>query len=104
MTDQEKIIALAELDGIRPETWQWLSDEQFVLVNGGWLRVPNYLTSYDAIIPLIQKQPKYIRLAICKQSLSAFPCDDELNVHHYMMLSPTQLCDTLLTATGKMKQ
>ena len=58
-----------------------------------------YATSYDAIIPLIQKQPRKVRGAIIAQltKTSVNTCD----VTQIHMATPSQLLDALLVATGK---
>jgi hypothetical protein len=55
--------------------------------------IPNYATSYDAIIPLIQKQDEATRLIISCDIL----CADSRELE----CSPSQLLDALLVATGK---
>jgi hypothetical protein len=75
MTDEDKIKALAELDG----RWPNLSQESL-----------RYLTSYDAIIPLIQKQPMGIRVTL-EKNCTVFD-------------SAEQLCEALLRATRKYKE
>ena len=102
MTDQNKIKALAELDG-----WEW-----YKYIPSG---IPyavrdlkadgvkylsdfeNLLASYDAIIPLIQKQDeKTKRLFIGRL--------DFIKAKHFPWdATPHQLADALLVATGKMK-
>ena len=54
---------------------------------------PNYHDSYDAIIPLIQKQDEATRLIISCDIL----CADSRELE----CSPSQLLDALLVATGK---
>ena len=95
MTDQDKIKALAELDG-----WTGLGNGLFArpYFHGRKLFSDfDYLTSYDAIIPLIQKQDMLIKESMCKL----------LGVKHdycaWIRATPTQLADALLVATGKMK-
>ena len=80
MTDQEKIKVLAELDG-------WKEPMSYP----GSL--PRYLTSYDAIIPLIQKQPKEIRLKMFEEKA------DRVSI----MTTPEQLADALIKAVGEME-
>ncbi len=107
MTTDEKIKALAELDGWSQEQVfeQSFSDPSKQVTSGfRWCkggvklrRAPDYLTSYDAIIPLIQKQDIYIRNkvedVIEETAPSCFWYD----------ATPTQLADALLIATGRMK-
>ncbi len=99
MTERDKRIAVAVLDGWNPEPEKsgtvvfycdclecgpsakkpkWLYQHQ----------LPDYLHSYDAIIPVIQKQPKKIRLSMSPISF---------------MSTPAQLCELLLAATGKLR-
>ena len=59
MTNQEKIIALAKLDGVDIHDGTWCLCEDCAASQFG---LPDYLTSYDAIIPLIQKQKLDTRL------------------------------------------
>jgi predicted membrane GTPase involved in stress response len=49
--------------------------------------IPHYATSYDAIIPLIQKQPNGIKLTLIQMINWA--------------MTPSQILDALLVATGK---
>lgn len=57
----------------------------------GFALLPDYLTSYDAIIPLIQKQPPEIRAEMFERT----------NGRVTIMSTPMQLCELLLQATGK---
>jgi hypothetical protein len=91
MKEQEQIKALAELDGLKPfehddELWSMVrADGSY----GETVCTPNYLTSYDAIIPLVQKQCKVSSVvAVCFANPS-------------MNLSPAYICEALLRATGK---
>ena len=80
MTREEKIKVLAELDGWTGATEQCIP--------------PYYLTSYDAIIPLIQKQPKEIRLKMFEEKA------DRVSI----MTTPEQLADALIKAVGKWRE
>lgn len=87
---------VSELQGTRDglgESQDTLGREMFV--------IPNYRESFDAIIPLMRKQPRHIKYAIAKQFLGVFPCDDELNVIAYIDCDAAQLCEALLRAHGK---
>lgn len=80
-TPEQKIKALAELDGvdfswIQPSNMPWFLNNQ----------AKKYLTSYDAIIPLIQKQGLWYKV---------------LEHHQTTPPTPLQLADALLIATGK---
>jgi len=81
MAREEKIKVLAELDG-------WKEPMSYP----GSL--PRYLTSYDAIIPLIQKQPKEIRLKMFEEKA------DRVSI----MTTPEQLADALIKAVGKWRE
>jgi len=99
LTPQDKIKLAAELDG-----WK---DVQYNCVDGRidktdgiigkhpsserFERCFRYDKYYDAIIPLIQKQPYEVRQKCIPQSLALLPYD----------FTPSQLLDALLVATGK---
>lgn len=94
MTKEKQIAALAELDGfLNPRIaehslWsQWSRGDGIAeRANGkGFVKLPDYLTSYDAIIPLIQKQDIEVIL--------------QLDIA--LKSTPAQLCEALLRATGK---
>jgi hypothetical protein len=100
VTEQDQIKALAELDGLEitgeqcdPDVGVWLQchkkGQDFT--NTKALAVPEYLTSYDAIIPLIQKQEVWIRAKIAARHPQGIT----------FMSSPAQLCEALLRATGR---
>jgi len=104
MTNDDKIKALAELDGWVPffhhdtGLWSMINKEgcytgyqSGVSEEHCWrVCLPHYLTSYDAIIPLIQKQPMGIRVTL-EKNCTVFD-------------SAEQLCDALLLVTGKWKE
>ena len=112
MTEQEQIKALAELDGygeIRYSVGEWYAGDY----KTGDLRVVNcnYLHSYNAIIPLIQKQ-SFIGLTqfvdfLCNEILDDhYDGSDHISQPDTGMLfkaTPAQLCEALLRATGKWK-
>ena len=91
MKPELQIKTLAELDDLKGE-WQGL---YHVLMYGQWYPVKDYLTSYDAIIPLIQKQTGFTMVKIEdwieNNSATAF----------WYHATPAQLCEALLRATGK---
>lgn len=89
MTPQDKIKALAEMDGLNPKIVEGL------LMAGDGAPIQNYLASYDAIIPLIQKQTYEVKHRIWASLKSQSWTFDA---------TPTQLADALLIATGKMKK
>lgn len=64
---------------------------------------PDYLTSYDAIIPLIQKQDLIIgkhMMQIMHRMVSGSG-NHHVKDFYLFLLSPSQLCEALLRATGK---
>ena len=106
MNPQEQIKALAELAGYKERVFTEHPDYK----DKDWtMFVPDYLYSYDAIIPLIQKQPTTVQLDIVKylyQSLGntvrhtlSFGNATKL----LLMMTPQQLSEALLRATGKWK-
>jgi hypothetical protein len=60
-----------------------------------------YLTSYDAIIPLIQKQPLIVKqsVAVCFMKDGGWSVGDDL-----ISATPSQLCEAVLRTTGKWKE
>jgi hypothetical protein len=68
------------------------------------LRVPSYPTSYDAIIPLVQKV--YPTLSNSMQNLFFQHIEhilklDDCTGWDVLSATPSQLCDAVLVATGK---
>lgn len=100
MNQEQQIKALAELDGWKEHVVTIQSEHDYkecrwhstVDERDDIRRLPNYLTSYDAIIPLMQKQPRDVRKAMTQ----TFP-----NGHVSFTTTPAQLCEALLRATGK---
>jgi hypothetical protein len=95
-TDQDQIKALAELDG-----WTHYHDNLWVapgVENFSELDCqcpPPYLTSYDAVIPLVQKQRTPIKTAVWHWMQDHSP-----GVYSE---TPAQLAEALLRATNKWK-
>jgi len=103
MTTHDQIKALAKLDGWREKTL-WTPCDAICscdLQEGHWVndKIPDYLTSYDAIIPLIQKQGEEVKfrafwnLELCKKG----------NYAYAFCHTAEQLSEALLRATGKWK-
>ena len=107
LTEHDKIRLAAELDGWRFDTGVYVCGEQGIINairpdgESMWefastkiervLRcVPDYNTSYDAIIPPIQKQDYGVQEAIWTSTKNI-----------WWGLTPSQLLDALLVATGK---
>jgi len=115
MNTTEQIKALAELDGWEVmnncneegEDYHILSNALTdVLSNWGEGKLeeytnhfPAYLTSYDAIIPLIQKQSIGKRWDVHNQLIKL-----TLQSPSWTEATPAQLCEALLRATGKWKE
>lgn len=104
LTPEQKTRLLAELDGYnnvieRPKHW-WLRVAEFTgSRNGIQLKIPSYLTSYDAIIPLIQKLPRKVRVLLAVQLSTAK--NSTARIFDLFDKTPSQLCDAVLVATGK---
>ena len=98
MKPDDQIKALAELDGREIAYGEFVdirqreSDGEPEIL--GHVPFPDYLTSYDAIIPLIQKRGDYTQTKIEDFMLSQLKM---------FSVTPTQLCEALLRATGKWK-
>lgn len=106
MTDQEKIKALAELDGNPVPDGKCLC--QRCSLKNDW----HYLTSYDAIVPLVRKLDPNLRndfIAILWKICGNEPSVNFWTEYNFrglfslLVATPTQLCEALLIATGKMK-
>ena len=103
LTPEQKTRLLAELDGwtfhsskdnaqgfARPEYWLDSDGEPYYC---DAIQLPvKYLTSYDAIIPLVQKLHK---CGDVEKDVMEHCCVFTLNA------TPSQLCDAVLVATGK---
>lgn len=124
MKTEEQIEALAELDGWtylgQDAEWQkhWIQFPREVISKLSheevrkqrvW-RLPDYLTCFDAIIPLVQKQAlgsekhewEFIN-ALNKIICTGFHCV-RTTAFTPLAATPDQLCEALLRATGKWKE
>lgn len=100
MKPEQQIKALAELDGYAingpsddptmPEDWCFDGKG-----NNCWFDDLEYLTSYDAIIPLVRKQSWHIHQKIWIDLCFM------LKSQHIFIATPAQLCEALLKATGR---
>ncbi|MDE2102249.1 MAG: hypothetical protein KGL39_33700 [Patescibacteria group bacterium] len=106
-TNEQKTKALAELDGwtqgkVDPAWWSKLWSESFNYTHATINDLPHHSTSYDAIIPLIQKQGDDIILKaiFCINGIYSSSGDAELAL---WKATPSQLADALLVATGKVE-
>jgi hypothetical protein len=112
MTKQNQIKALVKFDG-----WRQHPKYIDVMINKKNTReahlqsdsLTRYLHSYDAIIPLIQRQCtdkntwcKFLNQLSCLvQNYDGLTL---IGVFNLYKATPTQLCDALLRATGKWKR
>lgn len=56
--------------------------------------LPPYLTSRDAIVPVVEKQPPHVQYQVHKFL-------GELEIRYRWLATPRQLCEALIRATGK---
>jgi hypothetical protein len=108
MNPEEQIKALAELDGYVMELSTPNGVPVMCLYKNKKLmrecsldspRMTAYLTSYDAIIPLIQKQSYGI-----VANIHDILCTTNDTKYFLRNCSPTQLCEALLRATENWKE
>lgn len=107
MSPQEKIIAIAELDG-----WTEIDISEMGIKpnypkypNPAKYRLPNYLISRDAIVSALRNQYKsWTREQEEKFILHLSELVNPNNEIETILATPSQLSDALLIATGKMKQ
>jgi len=106
MKTELQLRALCELDGV-PEPHTPSSDE---IKSGSYYQFePAYLTSYDAIIPLIQKQSHLMQTQLidflCEQAIEEYDGSDYVKQSDLPLLlfkqSPAQLSEALLRATNR---
>lgn len=117
MKPEEQIKALAELDGWtydksdpKPHFWNAV-DAEHPEDCVDWECMPKYLTSYDAIIPLIQKQNIETRRDTYRQlhkeswDIVTKPTEVRFSVDigNFTSYTPSQLAEALLRATNKWK-
>lgn len=112
MTPQEKIIALAKLDGWKEMPNHGSAGGLMVFNQDGFMvglgtiqrYAEHYLTSYDAIIPLVQKECN-TRSWTWEYLLSAFEVVGEHandKMFNLLKMTPTEIADALLKAKGLM--
>jgi len=119
MTDQDQIVALAELDGLEPTFVTGTNDivywndpkENARLIT--WRELPNWLNSRDAIVPLIEKfvntNTDYLKHSFILH-LAKIACgkcewyDAVKDAIKFVLPTPKQLCEAILRATGKWKE
>lgn len=112
MTKEQKIKILAELDGWKQIQLNHCPGFQIISPDGkcafcdsdpNWYWpihiLPNYFASYDAIIPLIQKQAWHIKNSMSKQAeFESYFWDKSIN------LKPEQLSDALIKEIGQWEE
>jgi len=112
MKPVDQIKALAELDNVEEISERYEHAKQCPIQNCGYGLKP-YLTSLDAIVPLIEKQPMNIQLEVAIQLRIYYQRNEEIypglnNLEGWMLWTitstPAQLCEVLLRATGKWKE
>lgn len=99
MTEQDQIIEIAKLDG-----WNY---EDHCLCQGCLeLNNKSYLTSRDAIVPVIEKQSWPTKVAIAG-IICSLKTNSEVEYSPRvatMLATPSQLSEALLRATNKWKE
>jgi len=88
MKPEQQIKALAELDGAERLSMGFRNGRKYSEPTPD----KSYLASYDAIIPLIQKQTREVRVAMTQTFPRGFVS---------FMTTPAQLAEALLRATGR---
>jgi hypothetical protein len=104
MKPEEQVRALAELDGFieigeKPfgkSELRWMGLHKNAGCPSEWWDLPKYLTSYDAILPVMQKQPSEIQwkaLRDIHKTDSSYP--------KTFSMTPAEICEALLKATNR---
>lgn len=112
MTKQDQIEVLAELDGwehvdvmatsfadpskLVPDGQRWFNGKRTER------RLPDYLDSYDAIIPLIQKQDRKILVRIVLGIKTGQ--NDVARMVDWLQMTPAQLCELVIRVHGRWKE
>lgn len=110
MTEADQIRAIAELDGIIPFWHEGNKSWCAGLTTDSHISFKPYFTSYDAIIPLIQKQDDETKIKfmtkICMIYADVIGCDpDDVSSGWALTSLPiSDICEALLRATGKWKE
>ena len=98
LTSEQKIRLLAELDGFNDFIFSNEHDRFMVRIKGetDWIIGKKYLTSYDAIIPLLQKLPHETRCNFDHLMVVMFGSGYDLCSYQ-----PHHICDAVLVAMEK---
>lgn len=108
MNPEDQIKALAELDGwicekeSMPPNWKSPTGIKHFPDYDDLSFLPNYLYSYDAIIPLIQKHLKNSHVS--DKFFSCIEQPDGCTGEDVLSRTPAQLSEALLRATGRWKE
>lgn len=103
MTTEEQVRALAELGGFTNICIAYPESELVGTKNGKRTIVPFYLTSYDAIIPLIRKLPLENAGSFWGELNKLTDFFEEEGHTGVFRATPPQLCEALLRSAGKWK-
>ncbi len=117
MREYKQLKAIAELDGITGiRIFKWPCGEitceypYFCITDGGIIDsssgIKSYLTSYDAIIPLICKQPqevqeRFLSILMVMLNLNGVTIQCGFKLIGLLKATPAQLVEALLRALGK---
>jgi hypothetical protein len=98
MSEQEQIKAIAELDGWydcqKSGSGQWVG-----VKNKTWGAIPGYTTSWDAIVPVIEKQPSHTKSEIYGWLVKWWS-----QLGWSELSTPEQFCEAILRSTRKWKE
>jgi hypothetical protein len=104
LSTQDKIKLAAELDGYKdciqsyaPSGFWW----GIAPTTGYQVKLPNYQVSYDAIIPLVQKQYPLLSEDMKSLFFTHIISTDDCTGVDFMMASPATLLDALLVVTRR---
>ena len=107
MTPEDQIKAIAKLDGwdiTPPDALTAFMHPDEIDKRSNWYRDGvsrppiNYLTSRNAIVSVIEKQPPKVLHQMYKHLCDWF---DGESPENWIKATPSQLCEALLRATGK---
>jgi hypothetical protein len=98
MKIKEQVKAMAELDGFTNISIGYPESELVGTFQNKRTLVPNYPTSYDAVIPVIQKHIKHF------EDETTYKFNQFLGQINQLHHTPAQLCEALLRATGRWRE
>lgn len=106
MTDEQIIVEIGRLNGLDPDAQGYILNPNRIegQFNTTFIK-PCYLTSRDAIVPVLEKQTEEVLDHI--EALLYYLVDTkyqtEEHINSILLATPRQLCIALLKATGKFK-